>query len=138
MQDPDQHVGLENHHSVMNNDKFVEGCEALAHQLESATRVDLAALCDRAAYWLDGGAGVEDMSINEIIESCRDTLTKVMLQEKSLDGFVARTTGEILSNIQEIESAVVTASKQETTPDRIFDRAAKLQALSILSAGLFK
>ena len=120
------------------NDKFVEGCEALAESFESMGRVDLASLCDRAAYWLDGGNGVDLMSIQELVGSCHDTLRETFKTNGSMEDFIAKTSDEIRSNIKEIEAAVVVASKNETNPEVLIDRAAKLQALSILASGLFK
>lgn len=120
------------------NDKLVEGCEALAESFEVAGRVDLASLCDRAAYWLNGGNGVDLLSIKELVGSCHDTLREVFKTNGSVEDFIVKTSDEILSNIREIEASIVVASKKETDPEVLIERAAKLQALSILASGLCK
>jgi len=120
------------------NETFVESCEALAQNFEASGRVDLAALCDRAAYWLNGGNGIELVALQEIVSSCRDTLQQAFTSEGSVKSFIINTTDEILSSLRDIETDVTVASKQETNPEVLMDRAAKLQALSIIASGLFK
>lgn len=116
----------------------MESCEALAQNFEASGRVDLAALCDRAAYWLNGGNGIELVALQEIVSSCRDTLQQAFTSEGSVKSFIINTTDEILSSLRDIETDVTVASKQETNPEVLMDRAAKLQALSIIASGLFK
>jgi len=117
--------------------KFVEAAEALAEAFESAGRTDLAAFCDRASYWLSGGNGLELISLSEMVESCTATLSEALKTEKSRKEFIARTAEEITENLREIGSSVVTAAR-ETDSEDLIDRAAKLQAISILISGLFK
>ena len=116
--------------------KFVEACEALAETLEKSGRMDLSALCDKAGYWLNGGTGIDLISVGEIIESCRETLRGAFdTRTTSTEVFVARTTDEIMANIHEIERVVAAASKSQ---EDLIDKAAKLQAVAILTSVLFK
>lgn len=119
--------------------EFVEGCEALAQGFEEAGRPDLAAMCDRAAYWLNGGDGVDLISVGEVVASCHTTLQEAFEIEASasLEGFMARTTEEIIDNLRSIEAEVV-ASTNRAAPEDLVARAAKLQAVSILVSGLLK
>jgi hypothetical protein len=116
--------------------RFVEACEALAEACEAVGRPDLAALCDRSGYWLNGGAGIDLISLKEIVDSCRMTLTAAFDSGQSLEEFVSRTTDEIMASMRGVGEAVVAAS--ETGQDALIDKAAKLQAVAILTAGLFK
>lgn len=115
--------------------EFVEGCEALAQAFEDAARPDLAAMCDRAAYWLNGGDGIALTSVGEVVASCRDTLKEAFDSKASLEGFMARTADEIVDNLRMIEAEVVTASSNS---EDLIEKAAKLQAIAILTSDIFK
>lgn len=117
--------------------EFVESCEALAQGFEEEGRPDLAAMCDRAAYWLNGGDGVDLISVGEVVASCRGTLQEAFETEASLEGFMARTTEEIVDNLRSIEAEVI-ASANQADPEELVAKAAKLQAVSILVSGLLK
>jgi len=119
---------------VIHQGKFAEGVEALAESFERAGRVDLSALCDRAAYWLRGGNGLDLISLSEVVESCRATLHDA-LGQGSTEEFIARTTMEITANLRSIESDVVTAS---TKSEDLIDQAARLQAVAILTSEIFR
>lgn len=116
--------------------RFVEACEALAEAFEGVGRPDLASLCDRASYWLNGGVGIDLISLGEIVDSCRSTLGEAFDSKQSLEEFVARTTNEIVASLKDMERVVVAAS--ETSQEELIDKAAKLQAVAILTSGLFK
>lgn len=117
--------------------EFIEGCEALAQDFEEAGRPDLAALCDRAAYWLGGGDGVDLISVGEVVASCRDTLSEAFETEASLEGFMARTTEEIFDNLKAVEAEVI-ASATRADSEELVMKAAKIQAVAILISGLLK
>lgn len=112
---------------------FVQACEALAEVFEGEGRADLAALCDKAGYWLNGGTGVDVMSVSELVESCQETL-KESLAADDIEAFVANSAQEIAYNLQSIEADVVTASHSD---DDLLERAAKLQTVAILTSYLF-
>ena len=114
--------------------KFAEGIEALAESFERAGRTDLAALCDRAAYWTQGGNGLGLICLAEVVESCQATLREA-LGHGSVEEFIARTTMEIIGNLRSIESDVVTAS---TKSEDLIDQAARLQAVAILTSEIFR
>lgn len=116
--------------------QFVEACEALAQSFEDAGRSDIAALCDRAAYWLDGGNGLDALTLKELMSSCQDTLKEALKTTASAEAFIDRTTQEIADNLQMIEHTV-TASAATGNTDDLLDRAAKLQAIAILTSNLF-
>jgi len=120
---------------MINNEEFVEACEALAESFEQHGRADLAALCDRAAYWLDGGTGLDVISLAEVVTSCRETLQESFGCEKALEDFIVRVTGEIEDNLRTIQAAVASANSQS---DDLLDRAAKLQAVALLTSDLFQ
>jgi hypothetical protein len=115
-------------------ERFVEQIEALAEAFEQAGRTDLSALCDRAAYWLDGGNGLDVISLSEVVGSCRSTLEEAFKNQGSLEEFTNRTVAEILGNLQSIETEVVAMSDSN---EELIDKAAKLQAVAILTSELF-
>ncbi len=113
--------------------EFVEACEALAQGFENAGRTDLSALCDRAAYWLDGGDGVTTIPIAEVISSCQGTLNEVLATTEDAEGFIVRATEEIKTNLRSIKADVI-ATATAADRDALVERAAKMQAIAILTS----
>jgi len=119
------------------NDKFAEGCDALAEAFEAAGKTELSALCDRAAYWLRGGTGIDLISVQEVVDTCRQTLSEA-LDADALDRFLARTAAEVIVNVQEIQKTVALATAKSGRQGDLIDTAAKVQALAILTNCLFR
>ena len=117
--------------------EFVEACEALAEAFEQVGRPDLSALCDRAGYWLNGGNGVDLISLSEIVESCRETLHEALASKEDQERFIAATVDEITGNLRVIE-ATVTAARTGGRADDLVEKAARLQAVAILTSQVFK
>lgn len=117
-------------------EEFVEACEALATAFESKGRPDLAALCDRAGYWLNGGSGVDLISLGEIVASCHETLNEALKSREDTERFIEGTVQEISDNIRSIERLVTASTKSK--PDNLIATAAKLQAVAILTKEVFK
>lgn len=97
-----------------------EACESLAETLEHAGRLDLAALCDRASYWLDPTSRVEDLPFLEVVRSCEETASRLNPADLA---------EVIVQSVMTLEDTVTSAASPTT--------AAKLQALAILVARLF-
>lgn len=116
--------------------EFVEACEALAESFEQNGRTDLAALCDLSAYWLNGGDGIDLNPISEVVSSCRDTISGFLKTDESLEMFIARTEEDVLNNLRDIEAAITYAATCRDTKELV-DRAAKLQAVAILTSNIF-
>jgi len=109
--------------------EFVAACEALAESFEQAGRVDLATLCDRAAYWLEGGPRVECLSIEQVVSACHETL---MTESHTTDTIMQ----DVDRNIQRLQQTLATAA-QDPKPERLIGLAARLQAVAILTEKLF-
>ena len=114
----------------MSDPDFVEGCEVLAEELEKAGRPELAALCDKAAYWLEGGDGLDLISLSELVEGCRDTLKQAVASE-SARGFADRTLEEIVGNLRSVEES---ARRLATEDGDLIEMAARLQAVAVLTS----
>jgi len=118
------------------NERFVEGIEALAEAFEAAGRTDIAALCDRSAFWLSGGSDLDVTSVKEIVDTCRETLAEALDSEAVIQDFINRTTAEVMLNAQEIQRKVVVAARTKGKRREMLDRAARIQALAILASRL--
>lgn len=109
--------------------KFVAACEALAEVFERAGRIDLATLCDRAAYWLEGGPRVEALTLEQVISACHETL---MTESYAADAIAMHAR----QNVRRIERAIERALA-DSKPERSIELAARLQAVAILTEKLF-
>jgi hypothetical protein len=96
---------------------FVEACDALAQTFEQEGRPDLAALCDRASFWLSDQP-LERMTLGELRRLCAEHATAPH------------------DRAQEVGRALVTIGGVLETPEAMLDRAADFRALSILASWL--
>ena len=55
-----------------------------------------------------------------------------------IDGILEHRAGGTLDNLRSIEAEVVTASATETGSEEMIEKAAKLQAVAILTSSIFK
>ena len=111
--------------------RFVAACEALAESFEQAGRLDLATLCDQAAFWLEGGPRIDHLSLDDVVTACREAI--VTEQEMTDDDTVRqRLTGTIVHNLRRIE-----AQLQRTQIADPIELAARLRAVAILTEKLF-
>lgn len=110
--------------------RFVAACETLAEKFEQAGRLDLATLCDKAAFWLEGGPRIDHLSLDEVVMACREALmTEQMVQ--SDEDCCQRVRGTIAASLRQIEARV----QRTSMADRI-ELAARLRAVAILAEKL--
>ncbi len=93
----------------------VQGCEALAESLERSGRLDLASLCDRAAFWLDGS--LDRVAVGAVVRSCHETLAAANPEALA---------DQIVDAVKAIEQAI-----------RGAEDTAKLQAVALIVDELF-
>jgi hypothetical protein len=110
--------------------RFVAACEALAEAFEQAGRLDLATLCDKAAFWLEGGPRIDHLSLDEIVTACRESI--VTQQSDRDDGFRREVVDATISNLRRIEQQLHRSSVQDT-----IELAARVRAVAILTDKLF-
>lgn len=115
----------------MQSVKFIAACESLAESFEQAGRLDLATLCDKAAYWLEGGPRIDHLSLEEIVTACHEA---IVIEQQSMDDakFCQALTTGIDQNLRSIASQV----RNGRSSDRI-ELAARLRAVRILTEKLF-
>jgi len=110
--------------------RFVAACETLAEQFEQAGRLDLATLCDKAAFWLEGGPRIDHLSLEEVVTACREALvTEPPVQ--SDQQYCRELAGTIVASLRQVEARV----QRTSIADRI-DLAARLRAIAILTQKL--
>ena len=110
--------------------RFVAACEALAESFEQAGRLDLATLCDEAAFWLEGGPRIDHLSLDEVVTACREA---IVTEQSADDETIGRQLTEtIANNLRRIE-----AQLQRTQIADPIELAARLRAVAILTEKLF-
>lgn len=110
--------------------RFVAACEALAERFEQVGRLDLATLCDKAAFWLEGGPRIDHLSLEEVVTACREA---VITQETADEDELRRQlTDAVRQNLRRIEAQVTGSSLQDA-----IELTARLRALAILTDKLF-
>ena len=115
----------------MQSVRFIAACESLAEAFEQAGRIDLATLCDKAAYWLEGGPRIDHLSLDEVVTACREAI--VTEQQSSDDARFCQVLADgIDQNLRSIASQV----RSGRSSDRI-ELAARLRAVRILTEKLF-
>jgi len=95
--------------------KHVVACEAIAESLEQAGRLDLAALCDRAAFWLDGS--LDRVTLGELVQHCKDSAAALSAEQ-------------LAQQIVDVVFAI--AQDAQDTED-----VARLQAIALIANDLF-
>lgn len=114
----------------MRSVRFVAACEALAESFEKVGRIDLATLCDKAAFWLEGGPRIDHLSLDEVVTACREAIvTEETADEETLR---QQLTDTIVNNLRRIE-----AQLQRTQIADPIELAARLRAVAILTEKLF-
>lgn len=114
----------------MQSVRFVAACESLAEQFEQAGRVDLATLCDKAAFWLEGGPRIDHLSLDEVVTACREALVTEPPHQDDRQ-YRRELTDAIVTSLRQVEARV----KRTSIADRI-DLAARLRAVAILTQKL--
>lgn len=111
--------------------RFIAACEALAESFEQAGRIDLATLCDKAAYWLEGGPRIDHLSLEEVVTACREA---IVTERQALDDapFCQELADRIDQNMRSISARV----RNGPVSDRI-ELAARLRAVAVLTEKLF-
>lgn len=111
--------------------RFVAACEALAESFEQAGRLDLATLCDKASFWLEGGPRIDHLSLDEVVTACRESLCT---ERQTLDGeqYRRHVTDTVAANLRRIEALL-----QRSPIDEQIELAARLRAVAILTDKLF-
>jgi len=115
----------------MQSVRFIAACEALAEAFERAGRIDLATLCDKAAYWLEGGPRIDHLSLDEVVTACREAI--ITEQQSLADApFCQALADRIDQNLRSIAARV----RKGPVSDRI-EMAARLRAVAVLTEKLF-
>jgi hypothetical protein len=109
----------------MRSVRLVAACETLAEQFEQAGRLDLATLCDRAAFWLEGGPRIDHMSLEQVVDACREAIVTEQPEP-------ARLTDQIRQNLARISAL---AGRSDTAA---IETAARLRAVAVLTEKLFR
>jgi hypothetical protein len=111
--------------------RFIAACEALAESFEQAGRIDLATLCDKAAYWLEGGPRIDHLSLDEVVTACREA---IVTEQQSMDD--ARFCHTLADRIDQSLRSIAARVRNGHASDRI-ELAARLRAVQVLTEKLF-
>jgi hypothetical protein len=113
----------------MRNLRYVAACEALAEAFENQGRLDLAALCDKAAFWLEGGPRIEHLSLEDVVQACREAIC--LDPEAQAASYATQLQRQVRANLSRIAERIGKDSIAKT-----IEAAARARAVAILTEKL--
>lgn len=110
--------------------RFVAACETLAEQFEQAGHIDLATLCDKAAFWLEGGPRIDHLSLDEVVTACHEALVTERTAFTA-EQYCRHLSDTIATALRQVEARV-----QRTSITDQIELAARLRAVAVLTTKL--